>query len=285
VKIKTAYFASATLGAIAVAAFLFYARPFGSSGSGTTKETKPLVVGFGFNTPPYMIAGKGESVDPYAPGAKHGIDPDLFKAALADTGRTFAARGESLGHIALDVSSGAIDAAVVSMIEPKRTGLYYSKKFRAFENVVITRKASNLTIRSYADLKGKSISAWQGAVGQHDASYFDNLVNENPHYSETADQAAQYRMMADHRVDALVMDKYIFLWWQKQDPKREEVVFHPVLPNNPFCIAFRDRELRDAFDEGLERIADSGERDRIFSKYIGEISSAGSTAPESSPGK
>jgi polar amino acid transport system substrate-binding protein len=303
VKIKAAYFALAALAVAAVAAFLFYGKPSGPgepatpSGTPAVAQAEPakaggvkrvpgrLVVGFSYNKPPYMMAKQGESDDPYAPGAKCGIEPDLFKAALAPTGRTFTLYSETLTRIALDAYDGTIDAAAVAMAEPKREGVYYSKEFLAFENVIITRKASNLTINSYADLKGKSIAAWQGASGQHPAAYAENLVKDNPNYFESTNQLAQYRMLAEHHVDVLVMDKYIFSWWHLKDPTHEEVVIHPILPKNPFHIAFRDRALRDAFDEGLERAIATGERDRIFKKYMEEASAAGRAEAEPSPAK
>lgn len=256
-----------------------------SAAPATTPAAKPLVVGFSFNKPPYTLVGPGEDVDPYAPGARpYGIEPDLFRAAIAHTGRTFTLHSETLSRIALDVYNGAIDAAAISMNEPRRPGVYYSKQFLAFENVVVTRKASNLKIDSLADMKGKSVSAWQGASIQHAPDYFENLVKDNANYFESTDQSAQYRMFAEHHVDALVIDKYIFLWWYQKDPRREEVVFHPVLPRNPFCIGFRDPALRDAFNEGLDRVNASGEREKIFRKYLKEVmpaqSDLGNTPPD-----
>jgi polar amino acid transport system substrate-binding protein len=253
-------------------------EPSGGSATEAALTTKPtpddkrLIVGFSFNKPPYTIVGQGEVVDPYAPGARaYGIEPDLFKAAIANTGKTFTLHSETLSRIALDVYNGTIDAAAISMNEPRRPGVYYSKEFLAFQNVVVTRKAANLKIEKLSDLRGHSVSAWQGASIQHSSDYFENLVKDNPNYFESTDQAAQYRMFAEHHVDALVIDKYIFLWWYKQDPRREEFVFHLVLPPNPFCIGFRDPVLRDAFNEGLDRIAASGERDKIFNKYFAEV--------------
>jgi polar amino acid transport system substrate-binding protein len=244
----------------------------GTSAAKPTPDDKRLVVGFSFNKPPYTIVGQGEVVDPYAPGARdYGIEPDLFKAAIAPTGKTFTLHSETLSRIALDVYNGTIDAAEISMNEPRRPGVYYSKEFLAYQNVVVTRKAANLKIEKLSDLRGHSVSAWQGASIQHRADYFENLVRDNPNYFESTDQAAQYRMYAEHHVDALVIDKYIFLWWYKQDPRREEFVFHPVLPPNPFCIGFRDPVLRDAFNEGLDRITASGERDKIMQRHFAYV--------------
>lgn len=241
----------------------------------TAPAEKPLVVGFSFNKPPYTLVGQGEVVDPFAPGSRpYGIEPDLFKAALAHTGKTFIFHSETLSRIALDVSNGSIDAAIIAMNQPRQPGVYYSNVFLAFENVIVTRRSANLKIEKLADMKGRSVSAWQGASTQHNAEYFESLVKDNPNYFESTDQSSQYQMFAEHHVDALLIDKHIFLWYQRRDPRREEVVFHTALPRNPACMAFRDPLLRDAFNEGLERIAASGEREKIFEKYLAETSIA-----------
>lgn len=286
--VKTKVLLSLLAGVIVVAALIFLkgridspTSPVGGAsqpwatgsapGSMPARERNRLIVGFSFHKPPYTLLGQGEAGDPYAPGARdYGIEPDLFRAAIAHTGKTFTVQAESLSRIALDVSNGAIDAAAVSMNEPRRPGVHYSKEFLAFQNVVVTHKAANLKIEKLSDMKGRSVAAWQGAAAQHGADYFENLVKDNPNYFESMDQAAQYRMFAEHHVDALVVDQYIFLWWRKQDPHPEEYVFHPVLPPNPFHIAFRDAALCDAFNEGLDQIAASGERERIFKKYLEE---------------
>jgi ABC-type amino acid transport substrate-binding protein len=46
-----------------------------------------------------------------------------------------------------------------------------------------------------------------------------------------------------------------------------------VLPPNPFSIGFRDPLLRDAFNEGLDRITASGEREKIMQKYFAQLQS------------
>lgn len=243
-----------------------------SKGVSAKRPEERLIVGFSFSMPPYAFVEQGETVDPYASSSRlYGIEPDLFKAALAHTGKTFTFHGESLTRIELDVSNGTLDSAIVGMNQPHRPGLYYSKPLLSFENVVVTHKAANIQIEKLADMKGLSVSAWQGASTQHGADYVENLVKDNANYFESTDQEAQYKMFAAHHVEAVVIDKYIFLWFHNRDPRREEVTFHPILQRNPACMVFRDPHLRDSFNEGIDRIEASGEREKILEKYLAPI--------------
>jgi polar amino acid transport system substrate-binding protein len=125
-----------------------------------------------------------------------------------------------------------------------------------------------LVFKDFADIRGHTLAAWQGASIQLGSDFYNKLVKGNPNYYECPDQKSQYQMFVQHHVEVLILDKEIFNWWDQRNPKREPVIFHQVFKKaNNVYIGFRDPKIRDIFNAGLARIRQTGEWDRVFKKY------------------
>jgi len=248
--------------------------PPAGTGTPAVHSTK-LKIAFVNSMPPYEMAEEvGEEVDPYSPGARPGIQIDLVKAAFEGTGYTFTAVFQSHIRVILNLSvpHGCLDAGLILALN--QPGIYYSNLLNAFHNVAVTRKSSGLVFKDFADMRGHTLAAWQGASIQLGSEFFNKLVKDNPNYYECPDQKAQYLMFVQHHVEVVILDKEIFKWWDQRNPKREPVVFHPVFKkDNNNYIGFRDPKVRDIFNAGLARIRQNGEWGRVFQKYIGVESS------------
>lgn len=248
-------------------------------------HSNQLKIAFVFSKAPYTIAeDPTEVIDPYSPSAdqRTGIQIDLVKAALEGSGYTFTAVFQPYNRIILNLSDprGSLDAGeIITLNQP---GIHYSNLLHAFHNYAVTRKSAGLAFKTLEDLKGHSLAAWQGASLQLGPDFYNTLVKDNPVYYECPDQKAQYQMFVQHHVEVLIIDKFIFTWWDRKNPKREPVDFHPLFSSgNNTYLGFRDPKIRDIFDAGLARIRQSGEWDRIFEKYVGEEKTL--PVPEATP--
>ncbi|MDC0335769.1 transporter substrate-binding domain-containing protein, partial [Pseudodesulfovibrio sp.] len=146
-----------------------------------------------------------------------------------------------------------------------------------FQNYAISQKRDRLIINSINDLSDKRVLAFQDATAYLGPA-FAEMAGGNPNYVELANQSLHVRMLSDRRVDVLISDKRIFLWWQKQfrqsiqKPTRavdQSVVFHPLFPPSPRRVVFIEEKMRDDFNLGLQRLKASGRFEEIIRTYIG----------------
>jgi len=81
-------------------------------------------------------------------------------------------------------------------------------------------------------------------------------------------------MFRKGRIQVVVIDKFIFQWWDRELSSKysaDEYVYHPIFPGvNEYSIGFLKKETRDAFENGLTNIKASGEYDKIMEKYLGK---------------
>ncbi len=242
-----------------------------STASSSASESQFLQVGFNFAAPPYMVPNQFADIDPYAPGHPPlGFQVDIFQTALSRAGYTFKPSFQSHARIISDIASGNLDAGATS--GPPETGVYYSQPVANCQNYAITKKSSNLVINSIGDLKPLRFVAWQGASTDLGPA-FTAVTRDNPSYSEIVDQQAQYTMLAEDKIDAVVIDKFIFQWWHAQRAPKDaapgEFTYHFIFPGvNSYYMGFRNRTVRDAFDEQLLLMRANGEIDPIIAQYI-----------------
>ena len=247
-------------------------KPGSEPSSPEVSPEKNIKVGFSFAKPPYVFAQQFDVLDPYSTqNVPMGFEIDIFKAALRETDYAFKPVFQSFARVIADLANGSLDAAETS--GKPHPGIFYSQPIIGCENYVITRKSDDLVLDSLDDLASLKMVGWQGASTDLGPA-FNAIVTDNPNYFENVNQESQFQMFADGRVDALVIDKYIFQWWHNQHALKTdeniEVVYHPLFPGvNQYHIGFRDKVIRDAFDTQLSRLHASGEYNRIIASYSG----------------
>jgi polar amino acid transport system substrate-binding protein len=148
----------------------------------------------------------------------------------------------------------------------------YSQDFMQYHNRAFALKARNLQIRTIADLKDKSVIAFQNAE-KYLGEEFRRAVAGNPKYKEMAQQDAQTHMLLLSRTDVAVMDESIFRFYRQKlinEGKAErtlESVGYPIFPPTPYKAAFHDRKVRDDFDKAIAAMRKDGRYDGIYKKY------------------
>ena len=148
----------------------------------------------------------------------------------------------------------------------------YSDNFMQYHNVAFALKSRNLSIRSVADLKDRSVTAFQNAE-KYLGAEFARAMSGNRQYKEMAQQEAQVQMLLLGRTDIAVMDESIFRFYRERliaERKVEagkEYVGFDIFPPTPYKAAFIDRKVRDDFNRGVAAMRKDGRYEAIYRKY------------------
>lgn len=237
-----------------------------SVGSVFAQEVK---IGIGFALPPYVIKESNS-----------GLEVDIIREALKVAG--YDVQFVYLPNLRLPVEFAAGDVDGVAANAAYNLGAdsgrvaYASRITATYQNYAITLKDEGIVIKDVKDLGQWNVLAFNNAT-KYLGPEFVAMAAANSRYSELADQSLQVRMLYSGRVQVVISDKRIFLWWRKKlnqaffsgsQDLGAALAFHPVFPAAPRRIFFADHAIRDAFNAGLDQIIKSGEYEAILSRYV-----------------
>lgn len=235
---------------------------------GAPAAARELSIGFGVDKPPFVFGRDGR-----------GLEIDIMRAALAFKGHTLKVVHVSNRRLQIGIKSMGLDG--VATVREANDGTYYSDTFITFENYAITKKESGIEIRNVADLRaeGRSVVAWQNAyrdLGPEFEALFDPASLAPPSramYAELPSQRSQNLMFWMGRADVVIVDKTIFLFYKRELGKEldtsSEPVFHEVFPKRThFQAAFKERKMRDDFNEGLRYLRSTGAYQLFYDHYL-----------------
>jgi polar amino acid transport system substrate-binding protein len=116
------------------------------------------------------------------------------------------------------------------------------------------------------------VAAFQNA-NKYLGGDFARVVAKNRQYREMAQQEAQAQMLFLGRVDVVVMDESIFLYYRqklmaahKVGPA-QEVIGYDIFPPTPYKAAFIDPKIRNDFNKGIAAMRKDGRYEAIYHKY------------------
>jgi len=233
-------------------------------------QAQEVRVGIGFAIPPYVIE-KSNS----------GVEVDVIREAFKSQGHSAVFVYLPNLRLPLAFDEGSVDCiatnAAYDVGKDAQRDAYYSDITVVFQNYAVALKEKGYDIKSIADLSDKVVLGFNNAV-KYLGSEFAFMAESNPRYSELADQALQVRLLYTERVDVVVSDKRIFLYWRNQLTRspladsinlNQKIVFNPIFPSAPRHLAFAAPELRSDFNDGLTAIRKSGGFGSIVEKYVG----------------
>ncbi|MGR5145662.1 substrate-binding periplasmic protein [Photobacterium alginatilyticum] len=217
----------------------------------------PLSVAISVDMPPYVINQ-----------AISGLQVDIIKLALDDYDVRFVQM--SFGEIQTAVQKGIADVGV-GVLEDD-SGVFYSDHFITFANVAVSKKASSKKIEQVADLKGHLVLTWQNAyleLGDAFEQLYSPQSPERENYIEVADQADQVRIFWQGNNRIAVIDRSIFTYFTKAlGYAADDVIFHYVFPSvTSFQASFKEAKVRDSFNLALSKLCQSGEYDKLLTRY------------------
>ncbi len=221
-----------------------------------------LKIAFNFDRPPFMF---GET-------SSKGIESDLVKEILQS--RAYKVEISQMSKDYLEtVLHTKNDIDGVASIVPQNDTLFYSDDFISFRNYVVTHKKDNIKINSLNDLSKIDFIAWKGAYNDLGKEFYTLFNPRNgtakDSYSDPASQVNGIREFFNHTVDALVIDKTIFQWYNLKYKNSDEYQFHEIFPKTTsYPVAFKSQKVRDDFNSGLTELKRSGRYDEIINFYL-----------------
>ena len=238
---------------------------FGSAflliGCGDHSAEKPLIVGTEAQFAPFASKNaKGQIV---------GFDIDLINAIGEIIDHDVKIRDMAFTGIIPSLQSGQIDAAIAGLSvteERKKSVVFSDPYFEAGLSILVP--ASNTTIQSAADLKGKTVAVQQGATGAKVAS---DLKEEGRLGSVKYFPSATLMMMELGKggVDAVIHDTSNSNTYMKLDPGKVKALPEP-LASEYYAIAFNPKstELQAAVNQALKELSSDGTIERLKDKYF-----------------
>lgn len=211
------------------------------------------------------------SIAPYViKDENRGIAIDIITEALALKGYKTSFEFVSNKRSQMELNAKRIDGAF--NIPPGAiTDIFISDPVVEFQNVVVCLEKRNLKIENIKDLNDKNIFAFQDAtkfLGQE----FEKVVENNPKYNETVNQEAQVYQLYLNRVDVIVLERRIFLYFLSHLGNRintsAKYVIHPLFPISPRPVYFIDEKVRNDFNDGLKKLKNNGRYDEVINNYI-----------------
>lgn len=158
-------------------------------------------------------------------------------------------------------------------IKEKDDEFYYSNDFINFRNVFITRLNENIAITNLNDLEGKKIIAFVDAHKFAGESFFElyNPSKKNNNYREEKDSLLAVKEFLEKKSDILFIDINIFKWHLKYLSDKSILSYkydYLKHSNNTLQIVFKDKNLKNIFNENLDKIKKSGTYQKIINSYL-----------------
>ena len=203
-----------------------------------------------------------------------GIEIDVLAAALAIKGHTLRPLYFPLGRIPIAFKSNLVDAAMGDMgVDLTPSGGFYADPAVIYDNIFITLKKRNISIKTPEDLNNLNIISFQGAEKRYDK--WLKKANEEHRFYGISDQLTQVKLLNLERYDVVLSDKYIFKYFVKQLKYEDNMQVahideHHFVEVNPldYRPVFRDKTIRDDFNFGLKKIKDNGKFQAIYDHYL-----------------
>ncbi|MFI8579987.1 Membrane-bound lytic murein transglycosylase F [Pseudomonas sp. THAF187a] len=226
-----------------------------------TAPADVLHVGFGTHKPPYIYEGE-----------RRGLEYELIERAAQNAGFEVTVYYAPMERLHLMLRRGEIDAIATTH---QRSGVkaYYSQTYIYYHNVAVALARRGYRIEHIADLGNYSVSAFQRArllLGPE----FERMALNNPRYREEALQINRNRLLYSGRVDVVVGDKRILRYFNREVADQVDVTqalsWFEIFPPTPYRVGFRLDRQRQRFDEGLRKLRESGEYQRIEQRYLAD---------------
>lgn len=223
-------------------------------------HAQELQVVFSYSTPPYVFKDGS------------GIVITIEKEALAYRGYTLKPIFVNMGRGFEMFKHGYVDA---SSIIRENSGLeaYYSEPFMQYHNAAFALKSSNYKIEKLENLKGYNFIAFQNARKYLGTDFGAVASSAGKNYSEIADQKQQVYKLLMGRTNLVIMDRHIFKFYkneliaEQKVPEDIETELFELFEPTEYKTAFKDKKLRDDFNEGIKYLKESGRYDAIYNYY------------------
>lgn len=201
-----------------------------------------------------------------------GFSIDVLKAVGREAGFTPIFETTAWDGIFAGLASGkyeAIDSSVTINDKRKRIMDFSDPYFEVKQGVVV-RKDSG--IKSEADLKGKTAGAQIGTTGYFAAKRMNDVTSRS--YDEVG---LAIEDLNNGRIDAVICDDAVAAGYALQNPNYKDklALVFMLKSDKPEYLGFAfpkgEKENIELVNKGLAKVRASGEYDKIFKKWFGNM--------------
>jgi len=207
-----------------------------------------------------------------------GIDIDIVKQVLKQIGHDIDIIYVPLERAKLMVSENKADIFVPTFFQPNNKKVYYSDPVISYKPMVFTLKDSGIAYKSINDLKNLSIITFQGASGYFGEEFAK--LSEKSDYHELHDMSKFPELLLKERYDVVILDFYIFYYFLKKQLEKnsaqyayKEIASFALVPEVNAYAGFKDKTLRDKFNQQLSIFKQAKYDQKIVEYYIGPVES------------
>lgn len=221
-------------------------------------HAEDLIVAFPGNLPPWTL----KSCD-------GGITLEIVRKSLHNSGHNLRVQYLSLKQLNDRIVA---DADAHAQVESKKVTGYYSDELIEFNTSLISLSPNKYNIQNISDLYDKNIIAFPNA-SQLFGSDFQSMTQVNPFYEEMADQELQVVNLYNDKTDLILIDRNVFLYFRNTTSMTNTsmpITYHHIpglTEKSPTFVVFKQKEMRDDFNNGLRQLKNNGDYYDIFYKY------------------
>lgn len=212
----------------------------------------------GLSKPPYVIK---ENMS----GFELEVVQQVFKISGKKIEFIFVPYGRSEKMLELDDISAVM--TINKQMFPNSTSL--SENYINYQNVAITLKKNSILLPNISTLANYTVASFQLAhkvLGQE----FADAMASSPMFTQVADQEKQVELLLLGRMDVVVMDIKIFLYYLNKlniAARESDVTFHHIFPVSPYRMAFKHQDDMAEFNRALAKFKDSASYQKLIKKY------------------
>ncbi|MFC5702724.1 transporter substrate-binding domain-containing protein [Cohnella faecalis] len=201
-----------------------------------------------------------------------GIDIDLLDAIAKLEGFTYELRPMDFKGIIPAITSNQIDASIagITITEERRKTIDFSEGYFESGTSAVVHK-DNTSIESAEDFKGKTFAVKKGTVGAKYAEEHKEEFGATIQYFD--DTPTAFQQVENGNADIGFEDYPVIAYMLSVNKDSKLRIAVPKLAVEYYGFAVnkgKNQELLAAFNDGLKKLQQNGEYDKIVAKYLGE---------------
>jgi len=223
---------------------------------------KQITIGMSSNLPPYVI------------NKEQGIELDILTESLASQNVKVTFSFYRYTLLLKAMAKPSIDGVLLNGVSNTGAEVFQSDPILSFKNSAIAFKHSEFELTSVQDLVNKRVVSFKGATKVFGPEYSE-AIKSTAAYMEHTDQSMLLKLFLGGRYNVVISDQRMFDYWLKRIKGQytmtdmvQKIKYYPIFKPSARKIHFKDKQLRDVFNQGLKTIKDNGVYATIMTKYI-----------------
>lgn len=222
-------------------------------------QNKPLRIATNATFVPFEFKDSDQSAE------YKGFEMDLIRAVAKEMGRDIEYNNIPFAGIIPIIQQGDMDLAVsgMTMTKDRADKVLFAAPFYESKLVILTPKDSG--IQSVDDLKDKTVAVQMGTTGSDYAEAHHFAMKQFDHNAETIME------LQVGGSPAAIIDKPVADYFVAQDGKDQFNVI-PIPDTKSEYLAFamnkNNKELQTQVNEAMKKVIDSGEYQKLYTKWF-----------------